>query len=298
MPQCPTCKTHYEVGQRYCEQCDSYLLNPEEGDYFCPECGIRVASQQELCHKCSTSLLGITAAPTPVLGTPSPAAPKVPPSQVQEVPPYAPGPGLPPWALGALIGAGVLIVILFLILLFRKGPAPKKVAQALPPKAVTTAAPTKPPAPAAKEPAAPVAPKPVTPPAAPPAATPAPEAALADQVRETLGNLRDAQLWNDIVLFMSCYSSLYPSLDKKRQQTLAYWKDFNYLDLNFILNDVKPLGPDSALARVTWTMQVENRKSQQVDSFTQVFEVGLAKELGNWRIRSIKDLTYEQEEEE
>jgi hypothetical protein len=56
MPQCPTCKAQYEIGQRYCETCESYLLNPEEGDYFCPQCGIRVAPQQEVCHKCNAAL--------------------------------------------------------------------------------------------------------------------------------------------------------------------------------------------------------------------------------------------------
>ena len=285
MPQCPTCQAQYEVGRRYCEQCDSYLLNAEEGDYFCPECGIRVASHQEVCHKCHSNLVGISAAPTPASETPSPAAPEPPPSQAQQVPPSPAEPVLFPWALGALIGAGVLIVILLLVLLFRQGPTPTKVAEAPPPEATTSTAPATLPASSAQEPAAPAA------------ATPTPEASLSDQVRETLRNLREAQLKNDIILFMSCYSYLYPSLDGKRKKTLSYWKDFHYMDLDFILDEVKPMGADSALARVTWTMQVQNRESQQFDSFTQVFEVMLAKELGKWRIRSIKDLTYGEDQE-
>jgi len=54
------------------------------------------------------------------------------------------------------------------------------------------------------------------------------------------------------------------------------------------------MGPDNAMARVTWTMQVQNRKSRQFDSFTQVYQVILAKELGKWRIRTINDLTDEE----
>jgi len=166
--------------------------------------------------------------------------------------------------LGALIAAGVLIIFL-LGLLLRQGLAPPKVVEV----PVQPAAPTAPAAPAA----------------------PAPEATLADQVRETLNTLRDAQLKNDIILFMSCYSYLYPSLDKKRQQTLTYWKAYKFLDLNFILDEVKPLGSDEALARVTWTLQVQNRKSLGFDSFTQVYRVVLARELGRWRVRSLKDVT-------
>jgi hypothetical protein len=66
--------------------------------------------------------------------------------------------------------------------------------------------------------------------------------------------------------------------------------------MNFVLEDVKPMGPDNAMAHVTWTMQIQNRKSSQFDSFTQDYKVILAKELGKWRIRAINDLTDEDSE--
>jgi len=187
--------------------------------------------------------------------------------------------------LGALIAAAVLIIIL-LGLLLRQGAAPTKEAE----KPATEAAP--PPAVAT-----PVTPAPETP-TAPPVEAPTPKVSLADEVRETLSNLREAQLKNNIILFMSCYSYLYPSLDRKREQTLSYWKDFHFLDMNFVLDDVKPMGPDNAMARVTWTMQIQNRRSHQFDSFTQDYKVILAKELGKWRIRAINDLTDEDSEKE
>ena len=56
MSQCPICNAATWIGQRYCSTCDSYLPNPGEEDYFCPKCGIRVAPQQEICHKCNASL--------------------------------------------------------------------------------------------------------------------------------------------------------------------------------------------------------------------------------------------------
>ena len=271
MPQCPKCKAPYEVGQRYCEQCDSYLLHPEEGDYLCPQCGIRVSSNQEICHKCNAKLSKDTAAPNQ-----APETPASPTSEPPPAPAIPPKTGLPPWALGALIGAAFVIIIL-LGLLIRQGAAPTKEAE----KPATEAAPS-------SAAATPVTPGPERP------AAPTPEASLADGVRKTLSTLREAQLKNDIILFMSCYSYLYSSLDRKRQKTLADWKDFDFLDMNFILDEVKPMGPDNAMARVTWTMQVQNRKSRQFDSFTQVYQVILAKELGKWRIRTINDLTDEE----
>jgi len=312
MPQCPKCQNPYEVGQRYCEKCDSYLLNPEEGDHFCPQCGIRVASEQEVCHKCNATLPGRSGPPSsPPEGTP-PRAPEPlpPPLRIQ---PFTPSAGLPGWALGALIGAGVVIVALLLIILFKSSPGPPPVAVTPPPKAAPEKAPpaaplpkaetppetpSAPAAPLAKEPAVPATPPPATPitqPAAPAPTAPAPEASLADQVKETLNALRDAQLKQDLIIFMSCYSYIYPTLDQKRRDTQMYWNGFSFLGLDYFLDEVKPAGPDTALAKVTWTMQVQSRRSQLIDTFTQKFEVGLAKELGKWRIRSIKDVTEEEE---
>lgn len=306
MPLCPYCQSPYEEGQRYCDKCDSYLLNPEEGNRFCPQCGIRVAAQQEVCHKCN--------APLPATAGPAPAAPgQVPPKEPGPPPlrPQPPSPaatlsGLPMWALGALIGAGVVIVILVAIILLRP-PA------GAPPGAVgppTTATPEKAPATAAlpkTEPAPTPTPAPpeskVTPetartepavpaqqPAVATAASPAPAATLEEQIKETLNNLREAQLRQDLILFMSCYSYIYPSLDKKRRDTQAYWYEFNFLGLDYTLDEVKPVGQDTALAKVTWTMQVQSRRSQLIETFMQTYQVGLAKELGKWRIRSIKEL--------
>jgi hypothetical protein len=56
MPQCPICKAAVWVGARYCPTCDHYLPHLEEEDHFCPRCGIRVAPQQEICHKCKAAL--------------------------------------------------------------------------------------------------------------------------------------------------------------------------------------------------------------------------------------------------
>ena len=82
MPQCPHCQAPYEVGQRYCSTCGSFLLHPEEGDTFCPQCGVRVSPRQEFCHECDAPLkdeglkaiqIGPSEAP-PLEPAPKPAA--------------------------------------------------------------------------------------------------------------------------------------------------------------------------------------------------------------------------------
>ncbi len=296
---------------------ESYLLNPEEGDHFCPQCGIRVAPRQEICHKCNAET-GLRGPAVPQPGAVPPAsgeagAPPKPPPHLEERPSRPPG--LPLWVPASFIAAGFIIVILLAVIFTRPGPkAPGSETQApagpvttSPPAATTTSPPTS---------ATPTSPQVVTPPPqattpAEPPATPAakPEEATVSEgstsrsreetmmaeVRETLKNLRKAQLTQDIILFMSCYSYLYPSLDKKRRDTLSFWKNFRYMDLEFSLDEIKPLGPDSLLAHVTWNMQVQNLRTHEFQSSTQIFEVAMGKELGLWRIRSLKDVTdYEE----
>ena len=154
MSQCPICNAATWIGQRYCSTCDSYLPNPEEEDHFCPQCGIRVAPQQELCHKCNASLPEMVGASFQTM------------TRARR---------LPPWVPGIFIGTGLVIMVLLLVFLFNKGPGPPQLmvpqpsppasgqTPAIPPPKVETA-PSAPMAPAAREPAVPSLPATPSPP--------------------------------------------------------------------------------------------------------------------------------------
>ncbi len=283
MPQCPHCKTPYEFGKQYCDVCESYLLHPEEGDTFCPNCDIRVSSRQEICHKCDTPLLTAEAARTVFPQEPSPGPGEVSPPPPDSPPPAAPEPGEPPparaklqalpnWVTGLLIGGGVVIVVLvaLVIILFSRGPAP----------------------PPSTPPVAQVAPTPAVPPAptTPPAPAPGPEMPLKEQLSDVLNKLRDAQMKRDIFLYMSCYSYTFPTLDTQRREILKTWENYHFTNLVYFLEDVKSLGLENATAKVTWEIQVQNRRTQDFENFTSTYKVGFAKELGAWRIRSLEEL--------
>jgi hypothetical protein len=266
MPQCPHCQAPYEPGQRYCSICGSFLLHPEEGDNFCPQCGVRVSPRQEFCHECDAPLKGEAVQTSK---TPPPAGPAAEPE------PPAAAPGGPvkmqPWVVGLLAGAGILIIIL-LILLFSRGtpppPAPK--AEAPAPAA---------PAPAATAPA---------PPAAPAETAKAP-ADLKEELAAVLGTLREAQLNKDIVKFMSVYSLTFPQLDQKRADTLHSWDNYDYTNLVFTIDKIQPGDADNAIAWVTWYIDARNRRTQELASTTQTYQVRFAKELGKWRIRALQE---------
>jgi hypothetical protein len=173
--------------------------------------------------------------------------------------------------MGVLVGAGILVIIL-LILLFTRGtstppvpvPAPKVEAPApAPPKATATPAP---------EPA------------------PSAEAILKEQLQKELSFLREAQLRKDIVQFMSLYSLTYPELEEKRASTLKSWENFDFTNLVFTVDKVQSIDPDNAIAWVTWYMDTKNRRTQELFSSSQTFQVRFAKEQGKWRIRSLEEV--------
>ena len=138
MPQCPICKAAVWVGERYCPTCDNYLPHPEEEDHFCPRCGIRVAPQQEICHKCKAALPEIA-------GTPSTAS--------------ARGSRLLFGVHGIFIGTGLVIVALLLVFLFKKSPGPPQLVVTPPPQAPAEQTPAAPPIPPTETaPSAPTAP--------------------------------------------------------------------------------------------------------------------------------------------
>ena len=184
---------------------------------------------------------------------------------------------MPSWLIGLLVGAGIVAVIL-LILLFTRGtstppapaPAPKVEAPAPAPPAVT-AAPSQPATPA-------------------PAPAPPAEADLKEQLQKELSVLREAQLRKDIVQFMSVYSLTYPELDNKRASTLKSWERYDFTNLVFTIDKFQSIDPDNAIAWVTWYMDTKNRRTQDLSSSSQTFQVRFAKEMGKWRIRSLEEV--------
>jgi hypothetical protein len=283
MPQCPHCQVPYEVGQRYCSTCGSFLMHPEQGDTFCPQCGVRVSPRQEFCHECDAPLKGGQVAPGALGPAPETKAAAVP----ETAPAPAPSSGMPSWLIGLMVGSGILILIL-LILLFTRGtstpPAPTPA-----PKAETPAPALPAPAPKAEAPA------PVSP-AAPPAPSPAPETAplaeadLKEQLQKELTILRDAQLRKDIAQFMSVYSLTYPELDDKRASALKSWENYDFTNLVFTLDKIQSIDTDNAIAWVTWYMDTKNRRTHALASSSQIFQVRFAKEQGKWRIRSLEEV--------
>jgi hypothetical protein len=175
--------------------------------------------------------------------------------------------------IGLLVAAGVIILLL-LILVFTRTDKTAPPAPQPPPKAEAPAPPAAPPAPPAAAPA------------------PAPEAqppGLKEQLQGVLAKMREARLKKDIILLMDCYSLTFPDVEDKRRETLKAWENYDYTNMVFTIDEVQPLDADNANATVTWYVDLKNRRTGELISSTQTFKVRFAKELGQWRIRTLEE---------
>jgi len=90
------------------------------------------------------------------------------------------------------------------------------------------------------------------------------------------------------------YSLTYPELDDKRAGALKTWERYDYTSLVFIVDKIQSIDPDNAMAWVTWYVDTRDRRTQELSSSTQKYQVRFAKELGNWRIRSLEEMEEEE----
>ena len=118
-----------------------------------------------------------------------------------------------------------------------------------------------------------------------------PEAGLQQQLAQVLDALRETQINKDITRFMNCYAAGFPGREEKRQATQKAWTEFDFTAMFFYLEEMKPEGPEAARARVTWDLQVQDKRTQEFLTSTQTFQVEFVKEQGAWRIRSLQEIS-------
>jgi type II secretory pathway predicted ATPase ExeA len=106
-------------------------------------------------------------------------------------------------------------------------------------------------------------------------------------LKEVLTNMKKAHEEKDISKFMGCFAQTFPQRDKKYQSTLMIWKSYDLLNMIFTINDVKEIDSNSYMASVTWMYQARNRYSNEIEPYTQQYEIRFIKEEGQWGIESL-----------
>ncbi len=119
-----------------------------------------------------------------------------------------------------------------------------------------------------------------------PLPSPSPVALETERIKALLEDVRQANLKEDITLFMSCYSAHYKDKDRKRRDTLQTWKETDYEDLSYVLKNQRVEG-DVAEIEVEWSIRVSPKSGTQPQENQVILGASLEKEGGKWRIKEI-----------
>ncbi len=105
-----------------------------------------------------------------------------------------------------------------------------------------------------------------------------------------LNQIREAQYKKDIDLFLQAYSPTFPDLEKKKEQTLTIWRRYDYLDMHFHVNDLRPEGAATLWGKITWDLKTRDRKTQAVKTLAKSYQVQFSKDSGQWLIQRLDPL--------
>ncbi len=111
-----------------------------------------------------------------------------------------------------------------------------------------------------------------------------------EKIKGLLENIRQANLREDIDLFMSCYANDFKEREKKKRSVLESWKDSDYLDLSYDLKS-KAVTVDTAKIQVEWLIRTARSVTGQLEEGQLLVEALLKKESGFWKIKEIKTLS-------
>ena len=270
MKDCPVCGAPCQEQNSFCRSCGATLKAPEADLSFCTECGTRVPASQKLCQNCQSPLAATYLKQSPAIPLGYQAA-------------------LTGWRAQprgiALVGASILVIFLGIWWFFLGHHQPRlSIGPSIPGESKEKSAPAPSPQVLAPAPAVKTAVAPLS-----PATESLPTVeVIKKQLEELLQNMREAQLKKDLDRYMKYYSRNFPDLDKKRQATMRNWDLYNYLDLEFKLDEVKLLITGNALAQVTWNIEYQNADSDESKRFTQTFKVWFSNETNKWRIDKLE----------
>lgn len=120
-----------------------------------------------------------------------------------------------------------------------------------------------------------------------PSIPPSSHALPEEEMIKVFETIKRANLSEDINLFMSCYSSAYPSYEEKKNQTIKNWQDYDFTDLTFTVRDLI-VNQNAAEVTVDWQITARSANTGETQTFNTTNNVVLQKESGQWKITSLK----------
>jgi hypothetical protein len=108
-----------------------------------------------------------------------------------------------------------------------------------------------------------------------------------EEVRDLLNRVREAQMKEDIHLFLDAYSPTFPNLVEKKKSVLKSWQRFDYLDMNFNIGNIQRLTPHTIMVTVGWDISFEDAHSKKKSTLLQDYLITLSNVSGKWLIQEV-----------
>ncbi len=109
----------------------------------------------------------------------------------------------------------------------------------------------------------------------------------AERIKGLLENIRQANLREDINLFMSCYALDFKGREEKKRSTLETWRSSDFLHLSYDLKNQSVSG-NTANIKVEWLSKISQKINGQLQEGRIVVEALLKKESESWKIKEIR----------
>jgi hypothetical protein len=110
------------------------------------------------------------------------------------------------------------------------------------------------------------------------------------EVERLLINIREANLTKNILLFMDTLSKAYPQPDKKREEVVKTWKNFDFREMAYTVGNVQEVEQNKAIAEVKWTTTSQNLATKNWQTAEYRYRVWVTNELGQWKIKKIEEI--------
>jgi hypothetical protein len=115
------------------------------------------------------------------------------------------------------------------------------------------------------------------------------------EVQSILDQVRKAQLAKDINLFLQAYSPTYPNLAEKKEGLLKSWQKYNYLDMNFIIENIQKQNTHTLIAEVACDITFEDIHSKKRSNLMKDYIINFSNVSGK---RLIQEVTQDKKKDE
>jgi hypothetical protein len=108
-----------------------------------------------------------------------------------------------------------------------------------------------------------------------------------EEVKGILEQVRKAQLKKDIGLFLEAYAPTFHDLDKKKESILKTWQKYDYLDMEFAIENLQKPDAKTIVAKVSWDITLEDLTSKKKTVLKRDYTVYFSHVSGKWLIKNL-----------